>query len=64
MILFFIHVIIYGKEMSLRGNDLSRSNIDDIALLTYTRFNMLETRFGQISKQSKRALSYLRHGIL
>lgn len=46
------------------GNDLSRSNIDDIALLTYTRFNMLETRFGQISKQSKRTLSYLRHGIL
>lgn len=50
-----------GKKCH-EGNDLSRSN--DIALLTYTRFNMLETRFGQISKQSKRALSYLRHGIL
>lgn len=33
-----------------KGNNLSRSNINDI---TYTRFNMLETCFGQISKQSK-----------
>lgn len=29
-----------------KGNDLSRSNINDIVLFIYIRFNMLEIRFG------------------